>query len=308
MKTDILSILDLKSRELRELLATAKVLRHMHMWGQSPKPLVDKTGILIFKKPSLRTRASFEIALSQLGAYPLTFHDFEIQLGKRESIADAARVLSRYGDVIIIRTYSQKEVEDLAKFASVPVINALTDLLHPCQILSDAFTILEKKAKLEGTKIAYVGDGNNIAHSWLNLASRVPIDLRIATPVEYPPVEGIVRKAMAMKVSKITITNNPEEAVAGVDVIYTDVWASMGQKHLLAEKRHKLEPFQVNEELVKLAKPDYIFMHCLPAERGNEVTEEIIDGPHSVVFEQAENRIHMQKAILAYLFQARIEV
>ncbi len=308
MKKDILSILDLKSRDLRELLASAKILKHMHMWGESPKPLVDKAGILIFRKPSLRTRASFELALSQMGAYPLTFHDFEIQIGKRETVSDAAKVLSRYGDIIIIRTYSQKEVEDLARAATVPVINALTDILHPCQILSDAFTIMEKKTKLEGTKIAYLGDGNNIAHSWLNLAARVPIDLRIATPPKYPPIEGIIKNARRMKISKIMITNDPQEAVKGADVIYTDVWASMGQKEKMNEKRGDLEPFQVNKELVKLADPDYIFMHCLPAERGNEVTAEIIDGPHSVVFDQAENRLHMQKAILGYIFQVRIEV
>jgi len=310
MKTnqDVLSILDFSSKDIRELLAIAKVLKHMEMWGQSPKPLLDKTGILIFKKPSLRTRASFAIGLMQLGANAITFHDFEIQIGKRETPEDAAQVLSRYGDVIIMRTYSQKEIEDIAKSATVPVINALTDLLHPCQVLSDAFTILEAKGKLEGIKVAYLGDGNNVAHSLLNLSSRVPIDLRIAYPVGYAPIDGIVEFAKKAGVSKITLTNDPIEAVNDADVIYTDVWASMGKKEELAERKLQMQPFQINSSLVKYAAPDYVFMHCLPAERSNEVTSDIIDSKHSIVFDQAENRLHMQKAILCYIFQANIEV
>ncbi|MGB9561769.1 MAG: ornithine carbamoyltransferase, partial [bacterium] len=220
-----------------------------------------------------------------------------------ESVADVARVFSRYCDFIIIRTYAQKEVEDLARYASVPVINALTDLLHPCQVLSDAFTIMEIKGRLEGISIAYVGDGNNIAHSLLNLACRIPLDLRIATPPMYQPVEGIVENARKHGISRISLTSDPVEAVRGADVVYTDVWASMGQKHLATEKEKALSPYQVNAELVKHAKPDFIFMHCLPAERGKEVTDEVIDGPNSVVFEQAENRLHMQKALLAYIFR-----
>lgn len=303
MKKDFLSILDLTAKEIKEIIADAKVMKNMRMWGESPRPLEGKKAILIFRKPSLRTRASFEIGITELGGTSYTFHEEEIQIGKRESVSDAARVFSRYCDLIIIRTYAQREVEELARYSSVPVINALTDLLHPCQILSDVYTIVEKKGAIEGISIAYVGDGNNIAHSWLNLSCRIPIDLRIATPPQFAPVEGIVENALKSKVSRITITNNPVEAVKGADVVYTDVWASMGQKHLAEEKALVLRDFQVNSELVKHAKPDYIFMHCLPAERGKEVTDEIIDSPNSVVFDQAENRLHVQKALMAYMFK-----
>lgn len=303
MKKDFLSILDLTTSEIKDLISSAKVMKNLRLWGESPQVMKNKKAILIFRKPSLRTRASFEIAISELGGSSYTFHEEEIQIGKRESVADAARVFSRYADVIIIRTFAQKEVEDLARYASVPVINALTDLLHPCQILSDIFTIMEHKGRLEGLSIAYVGDGNNIAHSWLNLSCRIPIDLRIATPPQYQPIDAIVENARKHKISKITLTSSPIEAVQGADVVYTDVWASMGQKHLADEKEKVLRPYQVNEELVKHANPGYIFMHCLPAERGKEVTDDIIDGPNSVVFDQAENRLHMQKALLAYIFR-----
>ena len=269
----------------------------------APKPLLGKSAACIFTKESLRTRVSFEVGINELGGNPIYITDAEIKLGQRESIADAARVLSRYVSLIMIRTYKQSDVEGLAKYASVPVINGLTDLVHPCQVLGDYFTVLEHKKPKDRYVIAYLGDANNIANSWLNLASLIPIELRIGTAADYKPDETILKRAKGNPSSKIIITTNPKEAVAGADVLYTDVWASMGQKHLADEKAAKLKGFQINKSLLSLASPDAMVLHCLPAERGKEVTDDVMDGPQSFVFDQAENRLHVQKGIMVFLLK-----
>ncbi|MEW5995291.1 MAG: ornithine carbamoyltransferase, partial [Candidatus Zixiibacteriota bacterium] len=227
----------------------------------------------------------------------------EINLGQRESVADVARVLSRYVAMIMIRTFRQSDVEELAKYAAVPVINGLTDLVHPCQILGDYYTILEHFGPRERFAIAYVGDGNNITHSWLNLASLLPIDFRIGTAQDCRPLPEFVERAKSNPASRVLLTNDPKEAVTGADVVYTDVWASMGQKHLGEEKAEKLRKYQLNSSLLAVANPKAAVMHCLPAERGREITDEVIDGPQSIVFDQAENRLHIQKAIMTFLLK-----
>lgn len=269
----------------------------------APKPFEGKSVACIFTKPSLRTRVSFEVGISELGGDPVYITGPEIKLGERESVADAARVLSRYVATIMIRTFKHSDVEELAKHATVPVVNGLTDLVHPCQILGDYFTAIEHLTKKDRFRVAYVGDGNNIANSWLNLAAMIPIDLRIGTAEDCQPDAKIVKLAEANSQSRVIITADPKEAVANADVVYTDVWASMGEKHLVDEKAEKLKKYQVNAALLKGADPKAIVMHCLPAERGKEITDEVMDGPQSVVFDEAENRLHIQKAIMAFLMQ-----
>lgn len=303
MKQDFLAIPDFTSREIKEVLTIAKVVKHMHRWGDDPKPFAGKHAALMFRKPSLRTRASFETGIRQLGMDTLFLSDKEIGMGKRESVGDVAKVMSRYFDLIVIRTFEHSEIIEFAKYADVPVINALTNLFHPCQIMGDIFTIMEAKDRIDNISVAYLGDGgNNIANSWVNLASRLSLDLRIGTTEDRQPNPEILANANKSGLSKIKITSDPIEAVDNVDVIYTDVWASMGEKEKIAEREEKLKPFQVNNELLSNAKNDAIFMHCLPAERGREVTDEVMDSPHSVVFDQAENRLHIQKAIILQLF------
>ncbi len=306
MKRDFLAVTDFSSREIKEVLTIAKVVKQMHRWGDDPPVLKGKYAALLFRKPSLRTRASFETGIRQLGGQTLFFSEQEVGLGKRESVHDVAKVMSRYFDLIVIRTFEHSEIVEFARHSEVPVINALTDLLHPCQIMGDIFTIMEHKNRLDNLSIAFVGDGgNNIANSWVNMASRISIDLRIGTIPQRQPNEEILSAAREAGLSKITITDDPVEAVRDADVVYTDVWASMGEKEKLAEREEKMRPFQVNKELLSHAKDDVIVMHCLPAERGREITDEVIDGPHSVVFEQAENRLHIQKAIILYIFGER---
>jgi ornithine carbamoyltransferase len=264
--------------------------------------LKDRTVACIFYKPSLRTRVSFEVGINQLGGKSLYISGEEIGLGKRESIYDVAKVLSRFVNMIMIRAFDHEEVEELAKHAEVPVINGLTDLLHPCQVMGDMFTIIEKKGKIENLTIAYLGDGNNVANSWLNASTRFAFDLRIGTSPQTQPDQKILQNAQKVGLSRITLTHDPKEAIKDADVVYTDVWASMGQKHLTEQKKQLLKEFQINEKLLRYAKKDCIVMHCLPANRGEEITDEVMDGPHSVVFDQAENRLHIQKAIIVKLF------
>jgi ornithine carbamoyltransferase len=291
---------DLTPKEIREVFDLCKKMKK----GQiAPKPLKGKAVACIFTKPSLRTRVSFEVGIFELGGHPIYITDPEIQLGRRESIADAARVLSRYVGLIMIRTFAHSDVTELAKYASVPVVNGLTDLGHPCQILGDYFTILEHAKKKPRFRIAYLGDGNNVANSWLNLASLIPIDLRIGTSAETPPDRGMMERALQNKESQVLVTEDPKEAVKDADVVYTDVWASMGQKDKFEEKSKQLSKFQLNKTLLSGASPDHLVMHCLPAERGREITDEVMDGPHSVVFDQAENRLHIQKAIMLFLLK-----
>lgn len=304
---DFISIHDLTTAQVQEMLDLAADLKAKQKRGEKHEYLWAKSMAMIFEKPSTRTRVSFEIGMWQLGGLAINLDQEAIGLGSRESIGDVARTLSRFADAILIRTFSHQKVIELAKYASVPVINALSDLLHPCQALSDVFTIREKKGKnLRSLKMAYIGDGNNVCHSLMYAAAKVGINLTIATPKGYEPREEIARLAIedAKKAGiEIDILNDPVVAAKDADVIYTDVWASMGQEKEKNKRAKTFSPYQINGKLAGLAKPNYIFMHCLPAHRGDEVTDEIIDGPNSVVFDQAENRLHVQKAILVKLLR-----
>jgi ornithine carbamoyltransferase len=299
MKRDFLAITDFNESEIRETLKLAGELKKKK--GQILDVLKGKTVACVFHKPSLRTRISFEVGVYELGGYSLYITDNEIKLGVRESIHDVAKVLSRYVAMIEIRTFSHDNIIELARHSSVPVINGLTDLLHPCQVMGDMFTIIEHKGKIDNMKIAYLGDGNNVANSWLKAAIRIPMDLRIGTRKETMPDTSIVDEAKNAGRSKITITEDPREAVRGADVIYTDVWASMGQKDKADSQADLLRDYQVNSRLLAAADKECIVMHCLPAERGREITDDVMDGEHSVVFDQAENRLHIQKAIMVKL-------
>ncbi|MBM7869559.1 ornithine carbamoyltransferase [Clostridium pascui] len=300
----LLSLKDLTTEEIFNILEMAKKLKYELQNDIEHKILKGKTLGMIFTKSSTRTRVSFEVGMVQLGGYPLFLSSQDIQLGRGETIEDTAKVLSRYVDGIMIRTYKQSDVEDLAKYGTVPVINGLTDLFHPCQVLADLLTIYESKSKLDGLKLAYVGDGNNIAHSLLYGCSKVGMDIAVATPKGYECNAEVVKTAKEyakLTGVNITITEDPIEAVKDADVVYTDTWVSMGQEE---EKQKRIEIFkhyQVNGELFSMAKEDAIFLHCLPAYRGYEVTSEVIDGPQSLVFDEAENRLHVQKAVMALL-------
>jgi len=302
MHKDFLAISDFSSEELTEIIHLALAVKQQMHDGIMPTPLAGKSIALIFHKPSLRTRMSFEKGIHQLGGHSIYITGAEFELGKRESIRDAARVLSRYVEGIMIRTFHQHEVEELARHATVPVINGLTDLLHPCQIMSDLLTILEKLGQINGITVAYFGDGNNVANSWINAAARFPFLLRIATSPDTLPDQKILERAQK-EGANIAITHDAAEAAQGADVIYTDVWASMQEKAKGAERASLLKEFQVNARLVGQAKRSAIVMHCLPAERGSEITDDVMDSPQSVVFDQAENRLHLQKAIMMKLIR-----
>jgi len=289
---DLISIADLTSKDIQNLIKSAIELKQ-----GGKRPLLEgRTLALIFEKPSLRTRVSFDVAMSQLGGHALMLSPAEVGLGQREPISDVARVLSRYVDGIVARTFAHQSVALLAKYATVPVINGLSDEEHPCQVLSDLLTIYEKKGGLEGLTISYIGDANNVANSLLLACSLVGIDFRIASPKGYGPKDRILAQAR-----KTMVTEDPREAVKGTDVVYTDVWTSMGQEAEAERRRAAFAGYQVNEELLSVAKRDAIFMHPLPAHHGEEIAEGILDVPQSVVFDQAENRLHMQKAILVEL-------
>lgn len=271
----------------------------------APRPLTGQVAALIFHKPSLRTRQSFETAVFRLGGHPMFITDKEIQLGVRESIHDVANVMSRYVGMIVIRTFKQSDVDELARHSTVPVINALTDSFHPCQIMGDIMTAQEHLGRIDHLTVAFLGDGNNVFHSWANLAARIPMDLRLATSPQTLPDQQVVDSARRAGLSDIKIGHDPVDAVKGADVVYTDVWASMGQKELAEARAQLLKPFQLNAGLLRHAKPSAIVMHCLPAERGREITDEVIDGPQSVVFDEAENRLWAQGAIIAQLLAKR---
>ncbi|MGO0063577.1 ornithine carbamoyltransferase [Brevibacillus fluminis] len=299
---DVLRVDEFTGEELSYLLQSALQLKEMQKNGHLYQPLKGKTLGMIFDKASTRTRVSFEVGMYQLGGLAMFMSGKELQLGRGEPISDTAKVLSRYVDAIMIRTYSHADVELLAEHASIPIINGLTDRFHPCQALADMLTILEHKGKLEGVKMAYLGDGNNVAASLVLAAAALGVEVRVATPKGYELEAEVAEqtKLLAAKSgAKVILTNDPQEASSGADVLYTDVWTSMGFE---AENEIRLKAFadyQVNEQIAKLADPDHLFMHCLPAHRGEEVTAGVIDGPNSVVFDQAENRLHAQKAILA---------
>jgi len=301
LKKDILTILDLTRDNIENLLRRASELKKRHRQGILDLPLVGKSLGLIFEKPSTRTRVSFETAMIQLGGSSIFISAKDTQIVRNEPVRDTARVLSRYIDAVAIRTFSQDLLQGFAEFSDIPVINALTDLYHPCQVLSDLLTIIEYKGGYRGQKIAWIGDGNNVAHSWINAAAVIGLDLILACPKGYEPNREIMEKALSLKCGTIKVTNEPYEAVHGADVIYTDVWASMGQEREQSIRKNTFGPFQVNATLVREASADAIVMHCLPAHRGEEISEEVLEGPQSVVWDQAENKLHMHKAILEVL-------
>ncbi|MEW6173553.1 MAG: ornithine carbamoyltransferase [Bacillota bacterium] len=301
-KRNFLTMGDVTGPEIMDILEFARELKGAKYRGETHTFCAGKTLAMIFQKPSTRTRVSFEVGMSQLGGHALNLSVGDLQLGRGETIADTARVLSRYVGGIMIRTFNQQDVEILAAEATVPVINGLTDREHPCQVLADLMTILEHKKRFEGLKLAWVGDGNNVCNSLLLACPKLGMDIVVAGPPGYEPPPEIVSAARAAsKGGKVEILNNPVEAVYDADIVVTDTWASMGQEDEREERVKIFQPYQVNSALVSHAKPDYIFLHCLPAHRGEEVTDEIIDGPASRVWDEAENRLHVQKALLSLL-------
>ncbi len=293
---DFLAIPDFSTLELTKLLDLAERMRRGEYTG---KPIAGKTLAMIFMKASTRTRVSFEVGTYQLGGHALFLSPRDVQLGRGEPIADTARVLSRYVDGIMIRTFAHAEVEELARYADVPVINGLTDLVHPCQVLADLLTVRQTFGSIEGRKIAWIGDGNNMANSWINAAFRLGFELALACPEGYEPNADLLERARAH--AKITLTRDPREAVTGAHVVNTDVWASMGQEEEQTKRERDFTGYTVDESLMQRASSDAIFLHCLPAHRGEEVAAEVIDGPRSKVWDEAENRLHVQKAIMAVL-------
>lgn len=303
---DFLSLKDFDPDTIKSLVEKAIQLKQAQKAGEKIQPLQGKILGMIFEKPSTRTRVSFETGMLQLGGQAIYLNSHDMQIGRGETISDTAKVLSRYVDAIMIRTFSHNIVEELAQHATIPIINGLTDLFHPCQALADIMTILEVKGKYEGIKVAYIGDGNNVAHSLMIASAKVGMDISVASPKGYEPLKEVtelVKGYAAESGSKVEITNDPYEAVNNADVIYTDVWTSMGQESENAQRLVSFKDFQVNGELAKHAKDDYIFLHCLPAHRGEEVSAEVIDGEHSFVFDQAENRLHAQKALLVEILK-----
>lgn len=301
---DFISLHDLTAEQISQLLELALKLKKEQKAGIPHPILAGKTLAMIFTKSSTRTRVSFEVGMTQLGGYPLFLSSNDIQLGRGETIYDTAKVLERYVDGIMIRTYAHQDVLDLAEHAEIPVINALTDLLHPCQVLADLQTVYEKKGRLKGLKFAYIGDGNNMANSIMYGCGKMGLDCAVAAPEGFMPDAGVTENAKAdFKASgaSLLLTHDPKEAVRDADVVYTDTWVSMGMETEKAERVKLFRPYQVNAELFSLAKDDAVFMHCLPAYRGFEVTEDVIDGRNSVIFDEAENRLHAQKAVMAAL-------
>ena len=301
---DLLTLAEYSPETIRELVQKAKEMKEAYLNGEIIAPLKGKTLGMIFEKSSTRTRVSFETGMFQLGGQALFLSSRDLQIGRGEPVSDTAKVLSQYVDAIMIRTFAHETVEELAEHATIPVINGLTDLHHPCQALADLLTILEVKGTLKGLKLAYIGDGNNVAHSLLIACAKVGMDVAVATPPSYAPNEEIVSLAKSFadaSGSTISIVNDPIEAVTDADVIYADVWTSMGQEEENEQRLKDFAGFQVNKELVAHAKADYMFLHCLPAHREEEVTAEIIDGPNSYVFQEAGNRMHAQKALLVEL-------
>ncbi|MDP2038389.1 MAG: ornithine carbamoyltransferase [Ignavibacteria bacterium] len=298
----LIEIHHLSLEEIYQIFDLSASLKQDRLIGRKHNVLEGKKLGMIFSKPSTRTRVSFEVGIYELGGTGLYFNQNDLQLKKSESVSDTAKVLSRYLDGIMIRTFDHQDVIDLGKHGSIPVINGLTDLHHPCQVLCDLFTVLEKRRTLRGLKLAYIGDGNNMAHSLLHGCSKVGMDIAIASPSGYMPADFVVKESQENAKymgSKIEILEDPIAAVKDADIIYTDVWASMGQEKEAADRKKKFMKYQVNPELVKNAKEDYLFMHCLPAHRGDEVVDEVCDSPNSVIFDEAENRLHVQKAIMA---------
>jgi ornithine carbamoyltransferase len=300
MKRDFLALDALTRAELDEILHLSAKLKRELKAGRREPLLAGKTLAMIFEKPSLRTRVTFEVGMTQLGGYAVYLTPTDIRLGERESVADIARNLERWVDCIMGRVFKHATLEELARHARVPIINGLCDIQHPCQVLSDCFTVLERRGRLDGLKVAWLGDGNNVANSWIAVAPRFGFSFALACPKGFEPDAGLVAKARA-EGATITVTQDVAEAVRGADVLYTDVWTSMGQEAEAEQRKPIFAPFQLNAATLKLAKPEAVVMHCLPAHRGEEVTGEVIDGPQSIVFDQAENRLHVQKGIMVWL-------
>jgi len=303
-KRNLLSLEDWDAQEIRHLLRLATTLKAKK--GPRMNLLAGKSVGLVFQKPSNRTRVSFEVGIWQLGGNCIYLGPDEIKLGKRESAADVAQTLSRYLDALVARTYTHDDIAALGKNASVPIINGLSDLYHPCQALADIFSIKEKFGTFKDITIAYVSDGNNVCHSLMIAAAKMGMTMRVATPIGYEPCDAVVKKARkyaAENGGQVTLTHSPQNAVRDADVVYTDVWTSMGQEKEAQKRIRAFKKYQINSTLTRLAGKKHIFMHCLPAHRGQEVTDEVIDGNHSIVFDQAENRMHVQKAILVFLMK-----
>jgi ornithine carbamoyltransferase len=310
MVNHFLSAADLSRQDAEALLSRARALKAEWHGGGHPRdshgalPLQGKTLALVFEKPSLRTRVAFEAGMTQLGGHGSYLSANDIDMGGRESVPDVARNLSRWVQAISARVFKHTTIETLAQHATVPVINALSDREHPCQALADLLTLLERYGRLQGLRLAYVGDGNNVCHSLMLLGATLGVNVGVACPPDYRPDPEIVQQAeqrAAESDATITISSSPSEIVEGADAVYTDVWTSMGQEHESARRRPVFQPYQVNTELMELARPTALVMHCLPAHRGEEVTAEVIDGPSSVIFDQAENRLHVQKALILTL-------
>ncbi len=298
-KRDVLTLRDLTRADLDEVLSLAATLKQERGEGRQRPLLAGKKLGMVFQKPSLRTRATFDIGMTELGGSTLFLGPDEVRMGARETPADCVRVLDRLVDILAVRTFAQDIVAEMARYGSVPVINALSDLYHPCQVLADLLTLQECKGRIEGLKVAFVGDGNNVAHSWLLAAEKVSFRFVLACPEGFEPDGGIF-DSVASGGAEVAVTHDAAEAVSGADAIYTDVWASMGQEAEAGDRRQSFAPFQVNGDLVSRAKDDVAVMHCLPAHRGEEITDEVIEGRHSVVFDQAENRLHAQKALMVW--------
>ena len=303
-RKDFLSILDYSREELQGFIDLCLEQKPLARKFELEPTHPGRVLACIFHKPSLRTRISFEVAIRQLGGTSLYLTDKEIGIGSREAPKDVGAVLSRYVDAIMIRTFDQEMVAELAANASVPVINGLTDLLHPCQVMADVCTIVERFGTIEGKKVVFIGDGNNVARSWLNAAARFPFSLVLSSPDGFQIEDSYLETVENPDYSWI---EDPREAVEGADVVYTDVWASMGQEDEAEKRKKAFQPYQVNDDLMKLAKKDSLFLHCLPAHRGDEVTDSVIDGPHSAVYEEAENRMHIQRAILCLLMPKNVK-
>jgi len=304
MIKDFLHVNDLSKDQFYSMMDLSSWIKS-NIHDKNYMPMSNKSMAMIFAKPSARTRVSFETGFFKLGGHALYLGPNDIGIGKRESVADIAKVLSRFNDVIMARLFDHKHIIELAENASVPVINGLTDFNHPCQIMADIFTVIEHKEETQNLKISYVGDGNNIVHSWLELAMIIPLNFNIICPENFKPDMDLVEKVEDIGISNISISHNPHDGIKNSDVVYTDVWASMGQKEEAEKRRAAFKDFQVNSALMASAKNDAIFMHCLPAERGVEVTDSVCDSKNSVIFDQAENRMHAQNAIILALMNEK---
>lgn len=306
MPKDLITLRDLSAKEITNLLNVAKVIKKKQKNGKAFTPLTGKTLGLIFHKPSARTRISFDVGMYQLGGHSVVLSEAEIGFGKRESIYDLAKLFSRLMDGVMIRTFAHQSVEELAREATIPVINGLTDFSHPCQILGDLLTLSEYRKDLRKLKIVYVGDGNNVCNSWLFAAGILGLHFTLACPKGYEAAAQVVDFAKSNTSAEIAIAHDPVSAVQGADVVYTDIWASMGQEKEQEKRKKVFKPYQVNKTLIKNAKKDVLVMHCLPAHRGEEITDDVMDGKNSIVFDQAENRLHAQKAVLVWLMRPDI--